>query len=289
MMKISTASGARTSLCESPLCRGSTPRHPETRVAGVRTAMKRTLISVTFETLLIVLLLLFAAPRAWGYRPFVSTDAAVADVKELEIELGYFNLERERGKNTFIVPRAVLNYGFVRNLELVGEFAVEEPPHGPVRLADPALSLKAVLKEGVLQEKDGVSFAVEAGPLLPSTNKEEKRFGFEGIGILSGKLAGLTYHVNLGGGVDRARNNPFVVWGLIAELPITPKLRFVGEINGESIRRNTPNNSALLGFIWEAPWEHVFIDAGVRRGISHAAPDWMFTTGLTFSFSLTTV
>ena len=235
---------------------------------------------------LAVVLLFFSESVAWGYRPFVSTDAAVADVKEMEIELGYFNWERERGQNTFIVPKAVLNYGLIHNLELVGEFAVEEPSRGPVRLADPALSLKAILKEGVLQEKDGVSFAVEAGPLLPSTNKEEKRFGFEGIGILSGKLAGLTYHVNLGGGVDRAENNPFVIWGMIGELPVAPKLRVVGEINGESVRRNTPNNSALLGFIWEAPWEHVFIDAGVRRGISHAAPDWMFTTGLTFNFSL---
>jgi hypothetical protein len=248
--------------------------------------MKRPPISVRSLSLSIVLLLL-SQSVAWGYRPFVSTDAAVADVKEMEVEIGYFNLERERGKNTFIVPKAVLNYGLVRNLELVGEFAVEEPPHGPVRLADPALSLKAVLKEGVLQEKSGVSFAVEAGPLLPSTNREENRFGFEASGILSGKLDALTYHVNFGGGVDRAKTNPFLVWGVIAELPITPKLRLVGEINGETVKRNIPDNSALVGFIWEAPWQKVFIDAGVRRGISRAAPDWMFTTGLTFSFSLT--
>jgi hypothetical protein len=247
--------------------------------------MKRPPISVRSLSLSIVLLLL-SQSVAWGYRPFVSTDAAVADVKEMEVEIGYFNLERERGKNTFIVPKAVLNYGLVRNLELVGEFAVEEPPHGPVRLADPALSLKAVLKEGVLQEKSGVSFAVEAGPLLPSTNREENRFGFEASGILSGKLDALTYHVNFGGGVDRAKTNPFLVWGVIAELPITPKLRLVGEINGETVKRNIPDNSALVGFIWEAPWQKVFIDAGVRRGISRAAPDWMFTTGLTFSFSL---
>jgi hypothetical protein len=247
--------------------------------------MKRPPIAVRSLSLSIVLLLL-SQSVAWGYRPFVSTDAAVADVKEMEVEIGYFNLERERGKNTFIVPKAVLNYGLVRNLELVGEFAVEEPPHGPVRLADPALSLKAVLKEGVLQEKSGVSFAVEAGPLLPSTNREENRFGFEASGILSGKLDALTYHVNFGGGVDRAKTNPFLVWGVIAELPITPKLRLVGEINGETVKRNIPDNSALVGFIWEAPWQKVFIDAGVRRGISRAAPDWMFTTGLTFSFSL---
>src|SRR6266545_234622 len=136
------------------------------------------------------------------------------------------------------------------------------------------------------QEKSGVSFAVEAGLLLPSTNREENRYGFEVSGILSGKLDALTYHVNFGGGVDRAQTNPFLVWGVIAELPITPKLRLVGEINGESVRGNPPDNSALVGFIWEAPWQKVFIDAGVRRGISRAAPDWMFTTGLTFSFSL---
>jgi hypothetical protein len=121
------------------------------------------------RSLVIVLLLVSSESAAWGYRPFIATDAAVADPKEIEIELGYFNLERDTGKNTFIIPKVVLNYGLIRNLELVGKFAVEEPSHGSVHLADPALSLKVVLKEGVLQEKPGVSFAVEAGPLLPAT------------------------------------------------------------------------------------------------------------------------
>jgi len=234
----------------------------------------------------IVLLPLFLPSIVLGYRPFVSTDAAVADPKAIEMELGYFNLERARGNNTFIIPKLVVNYGLIHDVELVGEFGVEEPTHGSVSLRDPALSLKAVLKEGVLQEKSGLSFAVEAGPLLPSTNKEENRFGFEAIGILSGKLSALTYHLNFGGGVDRANTNAFLVWGMIGELPIMSKLRLVGEINGESVRKNTPDNSALLGFIWEAPWHNVSIDAGVRRGISKAAADWTFTTGLTFGFSL---
>ena len=232
-----------------------------------------------------VVLLFFSESVAWAYRPFVSTDAAVADVNEMEIELGYFNWEREKGNTTFIFPKAVLNYGVIHNFEIVGEFAVEEPGHGSVRLVDAALSIKAVVKEGVLQEKDGVSFAIEAGPLLPSTNKDEKGVGFEGIGILSGKLEPVTYHVNLGGGVDR-EHDPFAVLGLIVELPITPKLRLVGEIDVETFRGSSPNNSALLGVIWQAPWQNLSLDAGLRRGISHAAAGWMFTTGLTFSFSL---
>jgi len=98
----------------------------------------------------------------------------------------------------------------------------------------------------------------------------------------------VTYHLNLGGGLDRAQTNPFIIWGVIAELPVTAKLRLVGEINGESVKKNTPDNSALLGVIWQAPWHNVSLDAGLRRGISHAAADWMFTTGLTFSFSTST-
>ena len=35
-------------------------------------------------------------------------------------------------------------------------------------------------------------------------------------------------------------------------------------------------------------FDYLTIDAGVRRGISRAAPDWQFTIGLTFGFSLPT-
>src|SRR5215470_4726525 len=228
--------------------------------------------------------ILLSASRIWAYRPFIATDAAVADPKEIEIELGYFVLERDRGKNTFITPRTVLNYGLIQNLELVGEFGVEKPPHGSVRLTDAALSLKAILKEGVLQEKPGVSFAVEAGPLLPSTGGEKEKVGFEGVGIISGDLSPVMLHLNLGGGIDRMENNPFVIWGVIAELPIVPKFRIVGEIDGENTKGKSTDASALLGFIWNPPVSNLSIDAGIRRGITRAAPAWMFTTGLTFGF-----
>ena len=246
--------------------------------------MRRARVFLKVLRLASVSLLFFPLSLAWGYRPFIATDAAVADPKELEIELGYFTLERDRGKNAFTIPKVVLNYGLIQDLELVGEFGIGEPPHGTVRLQDTALSLKAVLKEGVLQEKPGVSFAVEAGPLLPSTGREEKKVGFEGTGIISGELSPVMLHLNLGGGIDRMDNNPFVIWGVIAELPIVPKFRIVGEIDGENTKGKSTDASALLGFIWNPPVSNLSIDAGIRRGISRAAPAWMFTTGLTFGF-----
>jgi hypothetical protein len=244
----------------------------------------RTIRSVAFSLLQIIWLLVFHN-SAWGYRPFVSTDAAVADFKEVEVELGYFNLERAKRRSNFIIPTVVLNYGIMPRVEVVGEFAVEEPAHARTRLTDAGLSLKAIVREGVLQEKSGPSLAIEAGPLFPSTVGAEKRFGFKGLGILSDRLALLTYHLNIGGGVEREKNNAFFDWGIIVELPVTTRLRLVAEMNGENVRRTPADTSGLFGFIWEAPFHNTFVDAGIRKGISRGASDWLFTTGLTFGFS----
>jgi hypothetical protein len=222
---------------------------------------------------------------AWAYRPFVSTDAAVADPKEVEVELGYFNLDRTHHENTISTPHVVLNYGVAKNMELVGEFNLQESPD--VELTDPSVSLKAVLREGVLQEKPGVSVATEVGPLLPSTLPHERSVGFEAIGIVSGKLEPVTLHVNGGGGLDRT-GELFGVWGVIGELPVHPKLRLVAEVNGQSTQGAPSNNSALFGVIWQPTDKNLFLDAGVRHGISRAAPDWQFTLGLTLGFSVPT-
>jgi hypothetical protein len=220
---------------------------------------------------------------AWAYRPFVSTDAAVADPREVEVELGYFNLSRTAGTNTITTPGMVLNYGVVKNLEIVGEYRLDVSPN--VNITDPAVSMKGVVKEGILQDKPGVSVAVEASVLLPSSVAGEHSVGFETVGIVSGRLAPVTLHVNAGAGIERT-GRVFGVWGVIGELPVLASVRLVGEINGEIIERERPDNSGLLGVIWQPTSRNVFLDAGVRRGISSAAPDWQFTLGVTFGFVL---
>jgi hypothetical protein len=243
-------------------------------------------LPVRLGSLFGVLLLLAIPVNGWAYRPFVSTDAAVADPQEVEIELGYFTLEHDLGENTFTIPSLVLNYGLRRDVEVVGEFRLEKDPAGHLDLVDPGLFVKAVLSEGVFQEKEGLSVAVEAGPLLPSTRAGERRVGVEAIGIVSGRVAPFTLHVNGGGGVDRTEARPFGIWGVIGELPVGSNLRLVGEVTGESTTGALPNNSGLLGVIWQPTASNVFLDAGVRRGISRGAPDWQVTAGVTFGFTL---
>lgn len=266
-------------------CNGaSAPEKKPLRVERTRGAWSRE-VSIATAFLVIV----GHSTPTLGYRPFVSTDAAVADPKEMELELGYLNLERADKENIFIVPHVVVNYGISQDWEVVGEFRVQKPPDAAAKLVSPGLFLKGVLREGVRQQQKGVSVAIEAGPLLPSAAPEQNRFGFEGIGILSGEWRRFTYHLNIGGGVDRQKTNPFVLWGLIGEFSLLPSLRLVGEVSGESSRKKIPDNSVLLGLIWQLPSSSISLDGGIRKSLSTGAPDWLFTTGLTWSFSLPAV
>ncbi len=251
---------------------------------------RRRCASCALACLLLLPAVLLGPAAAWAYRPFVSTDAAVADPNEMEIELGYFTLARTNGKDTFLIPEVVLNYGIARNWEAVGEFKVQRSPAADLDVVDAGMFLKAVLKEGVLQEKQGLSFAVEAGPLLPSTEKRERHVGFEAIAIVSGRLAPVTYHLNLGAGVQRSDGEPVGIWGVIGELPVLPSLRVVGEVNGEKPRRESDHHSVLLGLIWQ-PWssKNVWFDAGIRRGLTSGVPDWQGTIGVTFGFSVSSL
>ena len=231
-----------------------------------------------------LLALVTTPPVALAYRPFASTDAAVAEPHEFEIEAGYFNLQESGRQSRIAAPSLVVNYGLVKNWEAVAEFGVQVSPD--VELVEPGAFLKGVVKEGVLQEKPGVSVAIEAGPLLPSTVRGERGVGFEGIGIVSARVAPVIVHVNGGGGIDRAQARPFAIWGVIGELPVHPRVRIVAEVNGESTQGESPNDSALLGIIWQPTSSNVFLDAGVRRGLTRGAPDWQATVGVTFGFSL---
>ncbi len=238
----------------------------------------------------LLLVWLFAPTPSWAYRPFISTDAAVADPKEVEIEFGYFTLEREKGENSFVIPRVVINYGVFKNWEAVAEFAVRRSPDAEVNVIDPALFMKGVLKEGFLQDKEGIGLAVEVGLLLPSTEQEARHFGFEGIGILTDKLGPFIFHLNGGLGVERSTGDLVGIWGVIGELPVATGFRLVGEVNGEKPRREEQRDSALLGLIWQ-PWssKNVWFDTGIRRGFTSGVPDWQFTLGITFGFSVSSL
>lgn len=224
----------------------------------------------------------FLPESGFAYRPFESTDADVTDADELEIELGYFSFERFRDEHAVSIPQFVLNYGLTDTLELVAEFEAVKPEHQSGEIEDVGVFLKKLTRQGVLQDADGLSVAVEAGFLVPAHSAEE--VGLEAIGIVSGQAGKVTYHLNLGGGLDRIGRERFGLWGGILEYPLTSRIRIAGEIAGEKVHGESKESSVLVGLIFESPSTGNSFDAGFRRGITGAAPDWQVTFGWTFSF-----
>jgi hypothetical protein len=220
-----------------------------------------------------------------AYRPFFSTDAAVAEEGISEVEFGIVDFANHRGQNIVASPDVRYNFGFVTNWEVVVEAAFQVFDSASSRdfeLLDPQFNLKGVLIKGPLQDaRSPISLALEVGALLPET-VPESGFGFEGVLIGSFRTGKFTWHVNGGGGLERESLEPVALWGIIVERPITESLRIAVEVNGESVRHSRPDNSALLGLLWD--YRKVTYDAGVRFGLSKAAPDVAFTLGLTFRF-----
>src|ERR1700740_3291054 len=117
---------------------------------------------------------------AVAYRPFDGTDAAVADLGEVEIELQPAGAIGAGA--TKPLSEAVFNYGFADRWELVLQGTAQVLPEaaGPLSVSNGAF-LKYVLVPGVLQGKQGPSVATEFGPLLPPAGGSGVGFRLTGI------------------------------------------------------------------------------------------------------------
>src|SRR5205823_3114162 len=101
--------------------------------------------------------------------------AAVAEPGQLEVELGPVEYFREGSDRQLFAPDLRLNYGFAERweftLEGLAAHGLSSESKRTSLVGDEAL-LKAVLREGSLQDKGGPSIATEFGLLLPGINDE---------------------------------------------------------------------------------------------------------------------
>jgi hypothetical protein len=173
-----------------------------------------------------------AAPTtAFAYRPFDGTDAAVAGVNEVEIELQPAGVLRDGSQSSLLGPAAVINYGFAKNWELVVQGLAQFPLANSdenASLAGVGAFLKHVLREGSLQEASGPSVAVEFGPLLPGINADNG-FGASFGTIVSQQWDWGTIHANLATALTREHRVDVFVGGIM-EGPSKWKMRPVIEV-----------------------------------------------------------
>jgi hypothetical protein len=122
----------------------------------------------------------FFAGTAAAYRPFISTDAAVADTGKSEVELGADYINNREG-NAVTVPSLRYNYGFAPRWEST--------------------------LEGSLQVFDSASH--NGVQLLAS------QFDIKGVLLASFNTGKFTWHLNAGGGIERSTLQPLGIWGVI--------------------------------------------------------------------------
>jgi hypothetical protein len=220
---------------------------------------------------------------AFAYRPFDSTDAAVADLGDFEIELSPVSFRHDGDGSAWISPAARLNYGFAQNWEIVLEGQAEHPEHGRSTLIENALSLKTVLREGSLQDKTGLSIGAEGSVLLPGIH-DQSGAGVGLTGIVGQRWEWGSVHVNLGGSRSReARGEIF--FGTILEGPKDWSVRPAAEFVYDREFGIMEKVSFLAALIWQAS-EKLAFDLGVRKARINSRPETEVRAGLTFAFSV---
>jgi hypothetical protein len=225
---------------------------------------------------------------ALAYRPFDGTDAAVADVGEIEVELQPAGARHTDSQKTLIAPATVINYGFAKHWELVLESQLETPlsPPGASNLTSSGIFLKHVLRPGTLQDQSGPSVATEFGVLLPDTLGPTGT-GFSVAGIVSQRWGWGTAHLNVQGVLTRSQNAD-VFTSLIVEGPSTWTVRPVAELAYEEEFRQVHTASILIGAIWQVR-DALSFDVAFRRASANGVQANEVRAGLTFGFSLTSL
>jgi hypothetical protein len=218
---------------------------------------------------------------ALAYRPFDSTDAAVAEKGEFEVELSPLGFRHGNDGPAWISPAARLNYGFAQDWEAVLEGQAEHPEHGRSELVENALSLKTVLKEGSLQDKPGLSIGTEGAILFPGS-------GQPGAGVSLAALASQRWswgalHVNLAGSRTRDGHGGLFFGSILegpGDWPVRPAIEFVYEREFGALEEV----SLLAGLIWQVS-DKFALDFGLRQARINSRPETEIRTGLTFAFS----
>jgi hypothetical protein len=224
---------------------------------------------------------------ALAYRPFDSTDAAVADDGEFELELGPVGSLRVGASRSLVAPAAIANFGISGDREIVlqgqRQTLLDPDAAGPrTSVVDTGLFIKQVLRRGALQDESGPSVATEYGFLLPTLHGESGT-GFSTAGILSQRSDLGTVHLNSVLSLTRSHRADLFL-GAIVEGPYSWTVRPVAEVFAEQQAGGARTRSNLFGAIWRVR-DGLSFDFGVRQAHMGSEGVHEVRLGLTWSVS----
>lgn len=247
---------------------------------------------MTSLCILVPSILLLYSSFVFAARPLTTDDAWTVEKGQFQIEAG-FDAARQDNHDREVSPSVTLTYGLFDQLDLGvgGGYLFFDPKEG--QREDGLADTEVKLKYRPLDEKDWRPAAAITGTLKIPTASKSKGLGSNqtdfGINTIITKSFGkrLALHLNIGYtfiGEDRVENE--FNYSMAAQFVITDQWAFVGEIigiNNFNGRKADDPLSGLLGTYYLIT-EKLIWDAGIEIGMNKAAPDFRFTTGLTWLF-----
>ncbi|MEW6377600.1 MAG: transporter, partial [Thermodesulfobacteriota bacterium] len=240
----------------------------------------------------LALALTLTSTTTFAARPLSTDDAGTVEKGKFQLEAGFEAL-RQDNHDRELSPSMTLTYGLLESTDLGigGGYLFVHPREGKKKNGFADTELK--VKYRWLNEKGWRPALATTGTLKIPTASDSKGLGSGqadfGINLIAAKNIGKRWalHLNLGYtfiGEDRVDNE--LSYSVAGQYIISDKWVLVGEIGGVNNLNGRKGDDPLSGLIgtYYLITENIVWDVGVEIGMSKAAPDFRFITGLTLFF-----
>jgi len=235
-------------------------------------------------------LTLFPCVNAYAVHPLISDDAGTMGTGNFELEA---NIEYENDNGDSVTQfGAILSAGIRENIDLVISAPYQflrTKEEGEV-VEDDGISDILVELKWKFYEKDGLSFALKPGIILP-TGDEDKGLGdgnaaYSLFFVASKELEPVNIHFNLGYIKNGKELRDVWHYSLAAEYSVSKPLTLVANIGGETNpdRESNVHPLFLLGGMIYKINENFSIDFGIKTGLNKAEADYTVLAGIIVDF-----
>jgi hypothetical protein len=243
-----------------------------------------------FSVFYFLFLCLCVAGNSYAAHPLISDDPGTTGTGKFNIEANAEYANDNGDSETQLA--ATLSAGIRENIDLVVSvpYLFTRIDEGTEIQKEDGFSDITVEVKWKFYERDGISFAVKPGIILP-TGEEDKGLGdgkaAYSLHFLAGKeLEPITLYLDLGYIKNRKELRDIWHYSLAAEYAISTPLTLVANIGGETNpeRESNVHPLFLLGGLIYSINENISIDFGLKTGLNKAEADYAVLAGIILDF-----
>jgi cobalt/nickel transport protein len=259
---------------------------------GIGKLVKKTPTTKVILFIFFSSLISFSPTSTDAARPLTTDDAGTVEKGEFQLEASFDALRQDNHDREYS-PFMTLTYGLLKRMDLGigGGYIFYHPKEGKKEngMADTELKLKYRW----IDEQDWRPAFATTGTVKIPTASESKGLGSGKTDvhintILTKNLSKrLVLHLNLGYTLIGEKHvNNELNYSMAAQFILTETWALVGEVVGVNNLNGWHGDDPISGLLgtYYLITDKIIWDAGLEIGMSKAAPDFRFTTGLTLLF-----